>query len=246
MSRKSPRSLVLGAAAAIAAVIVLLLGAATHGFRPSLEEVPISTSTPAASSGPAPQTPGHRLRTSVVALFVDPADVSVAVVLRITNPDTRRAVTNALIATDLVDRAGAVVGTSTAAGTDPLLVHVAYVGPGQSVLFVTDTIASGAIPTAAQVSASGAFSSRRPARLAVSSARLHRGAFGWVATATLHGSSAGPPRKVLVEAVVRRDGRIIAAGTRTASVPQTDRPVDIDILLIGQAGGGELTVWTAG
>ncbi|MDP9258687.1 MAG: hypothetical protein M3Q31_19365, partial [Actinomycetota bacterium] len=203
-------------------------------------------STPTASSGPAPQTPGHRLRTSVVALFVDPADLSVAVVLRITNPDTRRAVTNALIATDLVDRAGILVGTSTAPGTDPLSVHVPYVGAGQSVLFVTDTIAVSAAPSTARISATGTFSARRPASLAVRSARLRHGAFGWVATATLDGSATAPPRKVLVEAVVRRDGRIIAAGTRTASVPQTDRPVDIDILLIGQAGGGELIVWTAG
>jgi hypothetical protein len=246
MSRKSPRSLVLGAAGAIAAAIVLLLGAATHGFRPSLEEVPISTSTPAASSGPAPQVSGHRLRASLVALLVDPVDGSAAVVLRVANPDARRAITHALIATDLVDRAGSVVGTSAAAGTDPLLVHVAYVGPGQSVLFVSDTIASGAIPTGARVSASGAFSSRRPAHLALSSARLHRGAFGWVATATLHGSSTGPPRKVLVESVVRRGRAIVAAGTAIAPAPRRDRPGEVDIFLTGDAEGGEARVWTAG
>ncbi|MDP9257871.1 MAG: hypothetical protein M3Q31_15140, partial [Actinomycetota bacterium] len=72
MSRRSPRSLVLGGTVSVAAVIVLVLGAATHGFEPSLAEAPISTSAPAASSEPAPQTPGHRLRTSVVALLPDP------------------------------------------------------------------------------------------------------------------------------------------------------------------------------
>jgi len=246
MSRKSPRSLVLGVAAAIAAALVLVLGAATHGFKPSLAEVPISTSTPAASSGPASQIPGHRLRTSVVALLPDPVDGSAAVVVRIANPDARRAITDALIATDLVDRAGAVVGRSSAAGTDPLRVHVAYVGPGQSVLFVTDTVAAASLPTGARVSASGAFSARRAVHLAVSSARLHRGAFGWVATATLHGSSTGPPRKVLVEAVARRGGTIVAAGTAIAPVPRRDRPAEVDIFLTGDAEGGDARVWTAG
>jgi hypothetical protein len=238
--------LIVGAAAAIAAVAVLALGAATHGFKASLAEVPISTSTPAASTGPAPKIPGHRLRSSVVALLVDPVDGSAAVVVRIANPDARRAITHALIATELVGRAGSVVGTSAAAGTDPLLVHIAYVGPGQSVRFVTDTIAAGAAPSAARVSATGMFSARRPAHLAVSRARLHRGTFGWVATATLHGSSTGPPRKVLVEAVVRRDRTIVAAGTAIAPAPRRDRPADVDIFLTGDAEGGEASVWTAG
>lgn len=246
MSRKSPRALVAGAAAAIAAVVVLALGAATHGFKPSLTEVPISTSTPVASSGPAPQVPGHRLRATLVALLVDPVDGSAAAVVRVANPDARRAITHALIATDLVDRAGSVVGSSAAAGTDPVLVHVDYVGPGQSVLFVSDTIAAGAAPSTARVSATGMFSARRPAHVAVSRPRLHRGAFGWVATATLHGSSTGPPRKVLVEAVVRRDRGIVAAGTAIAPAPRPDRPADVDIFLTGDAEGGEASVWTAG
>jgi hypothetical protein len=246
VSRKGPRSLVLGGAAAIAAAVVLVLGAATHGFEPSLEEAPTSTSTPATPSEPAPQTPGHRLPTSVVKLHFDSADNSVFVVLQITNPDARRAVIDALISTDLLDEAGGVVGTSTASGTDPLRVHLAYVGPGQSVLFVTDTIAVGRAPSAARASVTGTFSDRRPERLAVSSAWLRHGAFGWVATATLHGSATRPPHKVLVEAVVRRDGGIIAAGTAIASVPLPGRSADVDVFLTGDAGGGELSVWAAG
>jgi hypothetical protein len=246
MSRKVPRPLVLGGATAIAAGIVLLLGAATHGFKSSLAEIPASPSTPAASSEPAAQTPGHRLRTSVVALLPDPADGSAAVVVRIANPDPHRAITDALIATDLVDRAGRVVGTSRAAGTDPLRVHVAYVAPGQSVLFVIDTIATHAVPTAARVSASGAFSARRAAHLVVNSVRLHRGAFGWVASATLHGSSTEPPRNVLVEAVALRGRTIVAAGTASAPAPRSERQAEVDIFLTGDAEGGEARVWTAG
>jgi hypothetical protein len=245
MSRKRRRSLVLGAAAAIAGVVVLVLGAATHGFKPSLAE--ISTSAPANSGEPpAPHIPGHRLRASVVKLLVDRDDLSAAVVVRITNPDTRRPIAHALIVTDLVDRAGAVVGTSTAAGTDPLRVHVSYVGPGQSVLFVSDTIAIEATPSEARVSATGAFSAQRPAHRAVSPARLRHGAFGWVATATLDGSSTGPPRQVLVEAVVRNDRGIVAAGTAIAPAPRRDRPADVEIPLTGNAEGGAATVWTAG
>jgi hypothetical protein len=139
-----------------------------------------------------------------------------------------------------------VVGTSTAPGTDPLRVHVAYVGPGQSILFVTDTIAVGRAPSAARASATGTFSARRPASLAVRPARLRHGAFGWVATATLHGSAREPPRKVLVEAVVRRGGGIVAAGTAIASMPRPDRPANVDIFLTGDAEGGGLSVWAAG
>jgi hypothetical protein len=78
----------------------------------------------------------------------------------------------------------------------------------------------------------------------VRSARLRHSAFGWIATATLQDRpAAGPPRNVLVEAVVRRNGRIVAAGTEIASVPRDDV---VDIFLTGDAAGGTPSVWIAG
>lgn len=238
MSRWIPRTLLL-----IAAVAVLVLGAAAHGFEPSLRGVSASTSTEPASTIPVPQRRGPALRVSVVRLLVDSADNSTAVIVSVANPDSRRAITNAPITIDLFDRADKIVGTNGDAGTDSLLTHVPYIGPGESTLFVSDTIATSATPSHARAGATATFSPVQHAQLTVRTPRLRKGPFGWVADATLVNLAGAAPRKVLIQAVVQLGEKVTAAGTKTLAVPPRGRPAGFEIFLIGDAKGGALRVW---
>jgi hypothetical protein len=225
----------------IAGATVLVLGAAAHGFEPTLGHGVAFTATDRTSKGPPPPH-GLALRVSFVALLVDPADNS-AVIVRVANPKPRRAITDAPIAIVLLDRTGKVVGTS-ADNTDPLLVHVPYVGPGERTLFVNDTIAASARPSKAHVSATATFSASQRARLAVLSPRLRKSPFGWVADGTIVSSDGLRRRAVLVQAVVHRVGQVVAAGTAKVETPSDSRPKRVEIPLLGNANGGTLRIWT--
>jgi hypothetical protein len=239
LRRWIPRAILL-----VAGVAVLVLGAAANGFEPSLRRVPASASAEQTSTESVLRTPGPALRVSQAKLLIDPRDNSTAVIVRVTNPNSRRAVADAPIAIDLVDRAGTVVGTSTDAGTDPLLVHVPYIDPGESVLFVSDTTAASAKPAEARVKATAIFSAVRRVRLVVHALQLRTDAFGFsTAAGTIVSLAAPETRNVLIQAVVRRGGHIVAAGTTVARVPPRGRSRTFEIILIGDAKGGELRVW---
>lgn len=226
----------------IAGATVLVLGAAAHGFEPTLGHAVASTATERTSKGPPPAH-GLALRVSFVALVVDPADNSTAVIVRVANPKPRRAITDAPIVIVLLDRTGKVVGTS-ADNTDPLLVHVPYVGPGESTLFVNDTIATSARPYKAHVAATATFSASQRPRLAVLSRRLRKSPFGWVADGTIVSSDGLRRRHVLVQAVVHRVGHVVAAGTEEVETTSDSRPKRFEIPLIGNAKEGTLRIWT--
>ena len=116
--------------------------------------------------------------------------------------------------------------------------------PGASTLFVSDAIASSATPHAARVTATVRLSPAPRVQLAVRGAQLRSSPFGSVADGTLVvGSGGGRPRRVLIQAVVRRRGDVVAAGTRVARVPRRGRAVPFEIQLIGDPKGGELRVW---
>jgi hypothetical protein len=189
-------------------------------------------------------THGIALATSRPTLLVDSRDNSTAVVVRVTNPSSSRAVADAPITVDLVDRRGSVVGAAPVAGTDPLLVHVPYIGPGESVLFVDDTIAPTATPAQARVRVTAVFTAVRPVRLSVRALHLRTERLGFSsAIGTLVGSRVSRTRDVLIQAVVRRRGQIVAAGTTVVRAPVRGRPRSFDIILTGHPKGGELRVW---
>ena len=124
------------------------------------------------------------------------------------------------------------------------LVRVPYVPPGTSQLFVDDTIAASGPPARARVRATAAFALVRRPQLTVSDVRLRPGALGSVVTARLVGSGHLGPHEVLTQAVVRRHGRIVAAGTELVPVPLGGRAAVVD-LLVGDARGGTVaaSVW---
>jgi len=228
----------------VAGVGVLVLGAAANGFEPSLRRVHMSTSTKLTPTESVRGSPGRALPVSLLKVLVDPRDNSTAVIIRVSNPSPLRAVVDAKIAIDLLDRAGTLVGTTADAGTDPLQVHVPYIGPGESVLFVDDTIAPRAKPAEARVKVLANSSAVRPVRISVRALHLRTDAFGfWSAVGTIVGSTALRTRNVLIQAVVRHGGHIVAAGTTVARVPSGGRSRRFEITLIGDAKGGELRVW---
>jgi hypothetical protein len=238
MSRWISRTLVV-----VGSTAVLVLGAAAHGFHSSARRASASTATEPRSTKPPQRALGPALRVSLVKLLVDPADNSAAVIVRVENPDARRPVVNAPIAIELLDRAGGIVGTNADAGTNPLLVHVPYIDAGESTVFVSDTIATSAAPSKVRASATANFSPTRRARLGVRPRGLRVTPFGWLADAALVNSRSTEPRMVLLQAVVRRMGKVVAAGTTILEIPPHGRPTNFEIALVGDAKGGVLRVW---
>jgi hypothetical protein len=238
VTRWVTRALVAGGGAA-----VLVLGAAANGFEPSLDRVHVSSaSTTGAATGATLPKPGG-LPLSVVVVKVLFAQSDNAVVVRVTNPSARSALTEAPIAIDLFDRTGKIVGTSAVVGADPLLEHVPYVAPGESALFVSDSIATSGVPRHARATATAIFAPVRSARLTVRAPRLRTSPFGSVADGTLVRSGPVGRRQVLIQAVVRRRGHLVAAGTTVATVPALGRARPFEIQLVGDAKGGKLRVW---
>lgn len=137
------------------------------------------------------------------------------------------------------------VGTNEAAGTDSLLTHVPYLGPGETALFVSDQIPTDARPSRAHVTAWAHYSSVRRVRLAVRTPRLRMSPYGWSAAGSLlNWGGVDRPRRLLLQAVVHRGGQIVAAGTTNdVVIPPRGRSRAFQILLLGDATGGELSVW---
>lgn len=233
MRRWSPAAL-LG----IAVVGVLVLGAAANGFERSLDRAPESGRPQQPTRRISPPR-GRPLRASVVALFFDRVDGSSAVVARVTNPDARRSIVDAPITIELVNHAGSVIGTNATAG--PIYTHVPYLAAGASVLFVSDGLQPSQTPAAARVRAFGDPSDEKRMQLLPRARRPRKGAFGWVVDVSLADTRRLSPQRVYAQAVVRRSGRIVAAGTEIVRLPRRS----FQIFLIGDPRGGVVVVWAS-
>ncbi len=138
------------------------------------------------------------------------------------------------------------VGTSATRAPIPCAYTLPYIGPGQSVLFVDDTIATRAMPAAAQVQVR-AISPRGAAPCELGARAALADAFGfWSAAGNTsrlvsrgrRGTCSSKQWYAVAEPLSPR-------ARRPRSSPRRERPRSFDIFLIGDAEGGELRVWTA-
>jgi len=223
----------------LAVVGVLVLGAAANGFERSLDRVPATANPKQHPARRASPPPGLRLGASVIASLFDPVEGSSAVVVRVANPDPRRSIVDAPVTITLVDPAGGVIATNATAAR--IYRQVPYIPPGASVLFVSDALQPGKTPAAARVTAFGSLTDEKRTPLVLRARPPKKGPFGWVIDVSLAGARGFEPQRVYAEAVVRRGGRIVAAGTKSVTIPARS----FQIFLIGEPRGGVVSVWAS-
>jgi hypothetical protein len=190
---------------------------------------------------------GGELEAEVLGLFTDPEAGVVAVVVEVTNPDPARWIVSAPIQLELLDAAGAVVGSNTAVGTDPVLNEVASIPPGGTAVYVNDTTTpeSGDVTTVTdvRVQATGEPTDAVPVELEVRDPVLDSGVFGTSVTGTVANLGAEAREKVRVYAVVRdQSSTVVGAGQGLVEALEPGAESQFQIFLTGESEG-ELEVW---
>jgi hypothetical protein len=227
----------------VGVVVTLTLGAAANSFEGSVARAGREVvEAPPVAKPEEVKFEGGPLPATVDALFYDEVNGTVAVVVSIENPHADVAATGITIGIELLDAAGKVVGTNTAAGTDPALNKIASIGPGETALYVNDTIIPDAAPASATVKATGT-----PERVALTDfdivrAELDDSPFGVSIIGTIRNPGATTETQVHPQAVIRRGGEIVGAGGALVDSLPAGGEAEFQIFVIGEADG-EVEVW---
>ena len=164
-----------------------------------------------------------------------------AVVVTLRN-DSSHALREVPIAITVSDSRGHRLSENNAPGLEGALVSLASLAAHSTAVWVDDQVPTAGQPATVttQVGQSPQLH-ESPPNLAISSARLSESpANGAVVTASVSNRSAIAQRKLVVFAVARRDGRIVAAGR--AVVPELGAGVakPVELFLVGDASGAQL------
>lgn len=149
------------------------------------------------------------------------------------------------ILVDLRDAKGQSVYKNDVPGIDPALTHVPLIPPGETVTWVNDQLVPAAPAKSAKVTV-GISEAGAPARLpevAVSPARIVNDPNGVVAQGTVTNKSQLDQKKLVLFAVARSGGKVVAAGRgQFKNLKVGGRPGKYDIFFIGDPRGAEVEV----
>jgi hypothetical protein len=167
-----------------------------------------------------------------------------AIVVELQNTSNRAQV-NVPILVDLRDAKGKSVYRNDIPGLDPALTHVPLILPGETVDWVNDQLSPTAQPKSAKVEV-GVSNETAPAKLpevAVSPARIVNDPNGIVAQGTVTNKSQIDQTKLVLFAVARSGGKVVAAGRgQFKNLKVESRPGKYDIFFIGNPQGAEVDV----
>ncbi|MGH2982769.1 MAG: hypothetical protein ACRDK5_00715 [Solirubrobacterales bacterium] len=167
-----------------------------------------------------------------------------AIVVELQNT-TNQAQVNLPILVDLRDAKGQSVYKNDIPGLDPALGHVPLIRPGETVDWVNDQLVPSAPPKSAKVKVgvSGETAPAKLPELAVSPARIVNDPNGIVAQGTVTNTSQFDQMKLVLYAVARAGGKIVAAGRgQFKNLKVGARPGKYDIFFIGDPSGADVTV----
>jgi hypothetical protein len=154
------------------------------------------------------------LKVTVEALL-DDANAT-AVVVSVSNRDTKRAAVWVPIVVKLKDAAGKVVASNTAGGNDESLTHFPSLPPGGTAYFVDDQFPPGLGATQATVALGGQLTPIDQPLPTITVSSIHTSDAGGRLTQftgrVRNDSSIAQPL-LIVQAIAMRDGTIVAAGT---------------------------------
>ncbi len=184
------------------------------------------------------------IEAETLTIITTPDMLTAAVVVRITSAAKAEALLWAPIEVRLLDSEGAEVGTNNVPGADPTLIHLPSLGADASTLYVNDQIILSGEPASAEVVVGGApLAIELPAPLEVANPTIVEDPnLGTSWTATVTNTSDVRQEQVIVQAIVRLDGEIVATGI--SILPGMDPGTSAEALgyFIGDPTGGELEV----
>jgi hypothetical protein len=167
-----------------------------------------------------------------------------AVVVELQNQSNQMLV-NVPILVDIRDAKGKTIEKNDTAGLDFALNHVAVIKPHETFTWVNDQIQPSGVPKSAKVTV-GQPEGKAPARLpqvVVSPPRLGHDISGPKVSGTVTNRSHLDQSKLVLFAVARQGGRVVAAGRGIIKKSKVGaRPAPYVIFFIGNPAGGTVTI----
>jgi hypothetical protein len=166
-----------------------------------------------------------------------------AVVVELQNGGSRP-LAEAPIALDVRDGGGRTIFRNDAAGLEQTLAHVPLLPPGRRVTWINDQVQATGTPAKAlaRIGAGTPAPSATP-RLSVSAVRLQGDPVSGIeASGRVRNASSIEQRKLVIYAVARRAGRIVAAGRAVVPRLVAGATAAFHVFFIGNPRGAQLTV----
>jgi len=171
-------------------------------------------------------------------------EVGAALAVEVRN-ESKQGMRNVRISLDILDGEGRKVFQNNLPGLEPALVSVPVIGAGQSVQWVHDQVlVSGKVKSARVKVGAGEPLEGEPPRLEVSKPKLEEDPVSGVeATGTVTNRSSIEQRKLVLYAVARRGGEVVAAGRGAIDrLKAKGKSLAYHIFFIGDPKGAEVTV----
>jgi hypothetical protein len=238
-SRRGPRARSVTAALGVGLLAVVLCGCeSTQEHSADLQRHAKHDVFATQSAAVTKESPNVKVLQSTV--IHSSSATAVVVVLRNTSTHTLE---NAPIEVTVRDADGSVLYQNNASGLEPSLTTVSLLLPGQETIWVDDQVTASGMPTSASaLIGEGTQASTSIPRLSISG--THQSAEGGV-EATLSGSVANDSQtaqqNLVVYAVARRGGKIVAAGRAVLpEVPAQGTNVSFQIYFAGDPSGAQI------
>jgi hypothetical protein len=188
------------------------------------------------------------IETTVLAVLNAPDAGLAAVVVGMKSSDPKRSVVWAPIDVKLKDASGAVIAENNIDGALPSLVHVPSLPASGEAFYVNDQLAPDppeAVPASADVVLGGEMVplDPPPEPLETSSVRLVEDPdLGANFTGTVVNSTPVRQEQLIVQAIVRKAGEVVAAGTAVVEGLDPGQSAEFTGFFVGDPSGGELEV----
>lgn len=158
---------------------------------------------------------------------------------------TRQTLVGLPILIDVRDQTGKRSFINDAFGTEFALQHIPLMKPGETVTWVHDQILTGGDPKSVKVTIGQPASTNPPSipEIAVSPAKIAEDPIGIVARGTATNKSSLDQKDLVVFAVVRSGGEIVAAGRAGfKNLKATGKPSNYNIYFFGDPTGGDVEI----
>jgi hypothetical protein len=183
------------------------------------------------------------IKSDVLAVIASPDGSTAAVVVELKLDDKSKSVVWAPIDVKLYDAGGNVVAEGNVEGADPAIVHVPSLAGGTSVLYVNDLLSPSAAPTRATVEIGGNLLTlpAQPGALKTTVTWAVDPNYGPSFTGTVTNTTGIAQNGVIVQAVARKDGKVVAAGTSVVGALAPGESQDFQGLFVGDPSGAVVT-----
>jgi hypothetical protein len=167
-----------------------------------------------------------------------------AIVVEVRN-ESNRTLLNMPILIDLGDANGKSVYRNDLPGLDPALTHISLLRPGETFAWVNDQLSPSGMPKSAKVTVGppdGTAPKQLP-QIEVDQPRIENSPQGVLARGKVTNKSQIDQKKLVVYAVARSGGKVVAAGRgQFKNLKAGGNPGDYNIFFIGDPRSAELTV----